>query len=75
MFISIYFKTSFYDCDPEINTLIYGPPASIHSASVSSPAYVVSEWTDVSGAPGLSYSVLAAFSLATQWEVTGHLNL
>lgn len=81
MFISIYFKTSSCDSDPEINTFIYGPPPSINSAPVSSPRWTASDWTHVSRAPQLSLSLsvfffflLAAFCVAVQWEVTGHSN-
>jgi len=42
---------------------------------VSSLQWTASDWTHVSRAPALSFSLLAAFMLAMQWEVTGHSNL
>lgn len=61
MFISIYFKTSSCDSDPEINTFIYGPPPSINSAPVSTARWTASDWTHVSRAPYLSLPLSLPF--------------
>lgn len=45
MFISIYFRTSSCESDPEINTFIYGPPPTINSGPVCRPRWTDSDWT------------------------------
>lgn len=85
MFISIYFKTSSCDSDPEINTFIYGPPPSINFCARLF-SMMDRLWLDTckqsstalssSLFPSLFFSPLAAsgFCVAVQWEVTGHSN-
>lgn len=74
MFISIYFKTSSCDSDPEINTFIYGPPPSINFCARLF-SMMDRLWLDTckQSSTALSSS-LFAFCVAVQWEVTGHSN-
>lgn len=75
IFISIYFKTSSCNSDPEINTFIYGPPPSINSAHVSCPRWTASYWTHVCWVPQILSSGFPLFlSVAVRWEVTSHFN-
>lgn len=69
MFISIYFKTSSCDSDPEINTFIYGPPPSINSAPVSSPRWTASDWTHVSRAPQALIFFFLLLAVGGNWSL------
>lgn len=81
MFISIYFKTSSCDSDPEINTFIYGPPPSINFCA-RLLSMMDRLWLDtckqssmaLSSSPPSPRLAASGFCVAVQWEVTGHSN-